>query len=82
MLEKHRIIVRVTRKRLEENMSAGPIRSAITQALNLDIYDTVECPFVFKPDNGDLLITFLYIGNDEHTLPRYCVELISRYDTE
>ena len=82
-MEKHRPVARVTRRELEKNMKRRPtsIRNSVIRNLNLDMYDAIEGLMTPYQPGGDTLITFLYMGS-EHTLPRNCVELISRYEVD
>ncbi|KKU85630.1 MAG: hypothetical protein A3A32_03005 [Candidatus Wildermuthbacteria bacterium RIFCSPLOWO2_01_FULL_48_35] len=75
---RHRITVRVTRKGLEEGMQKGEISNRLVHDLNLDVYDAIEGEFVLT-DRPDILVTFMYGGR--YTLPRYCVEVVSHYET-
>lgn len=74
---KHKIIVRVTRKTLDKYFEGGGMISNLQKRrLNLDVYDVIEGELSHPPQD-DLLVTMNYMG-EEITLPRDCVELISR----
>lgn len=76
---KHRIVVRISRKAYDEYFESGGIISTLEKRRpNLDIYDAIEAELSY-PSQDDLLVTINY-GGEEITLPRGCVELVSRYE--
>lgn len=78
---RHKIIVRITRKKFDEyfkNTRGSVIQNIERRMLNLDQYDAIEAELSHPPQD-DHLITFRYMDQD-FTLPRGCVELVSHYE--